>query len=355
MGDPGDVVVPARPELGSGELDDLDAGLRDRLQALEELLWSGAAQVDVAGTVPPGHLDALAKAGLYGIFAPVDEGGLGLGYRQMCALVEDLASACTATTFLWVQHFRLLGSVLEAGTVDVAKEMRAAVIAGDRKGGVALTGLMPGPPRLTAVPVAGERWALRGEAPWVSGWGIVDTLVVVARAPDDTVVSFLLDAHAQPHLTASPCHLSALNATRTVRLEFDGLVVGPDRVLGQEAYSPTSQQSDRLRLNGSFALGVTKRCCLLIGPSPLDEQLVSCRRQLDEATDVSMPGARAAASALAVRAAHALAVIRGSRSALAGDVAERASREAAVLLVFASRPAIRSALLDQLHGPDLGS
>jgi alkylation response protein AidB-like acyl-CoA dehydrogenase len=335
-------------------LDDLDAGLRDRLQALEELLWSGAADVDFAATVPSGHLDALAKAGLYGIFAPVDEGGLGLGYDEVCAVVEDLATACTATTFVWVQHFRLLASVLD-GTVDLAKDMRAAVIAGDTKGGVALTGLMPGPPRLTAVPAAGEGWALRGEAPWVSGWGIVDALVVVARAPDDTVLSVLLDARPQPHLTAFPCRLSALNATCTVRLEFDDLVVGADRVLGRETYSLTSGPSDRLRLNGSFALGVTKRCCLLIGPSPLDEQLVSCRRQLDEATDVSMPGARAAASALAVRAAHALAVVGGSRSALAGDVAERATREAALLLVFASRPAIRSALLERLRGPDLGS
>ena len=50
-----------------------------------------------------------------------------------------------------------------------------------------------------------------------------------------------------------------------------------------------------------------------------------------------------------MRAAHAVAVSRGSRAALAGDVAERSTREASVLLVFGSRPAIKSELLRRLH------
>jgi hypothetical protein len=60
-----------------------------------------------------------------------------------------------------------------------------------------------------------------------------------------------------------------------------------------------------------------------------------------------MPLARAGACELAVRAAHALAVQRGSSSVLEGDVAERTAREAALLLTFGSRPAIRRALLQR--------
>ena len=62
-----------------------------------------------------------------------------------------------------------------------------------------------------------------------------------------------------------------------------------------------------------------------------------------------MGEARASACELAVRAAHALAVGRGSTSVLVGDVAERLGREAALLLVFASRPAIKDALLRQFN------
>ncbi len=66
---------------------------------------------------------------------------------------------------------------------------------------------------------------------------------------------------------------------------------------------------------------------------------------LDAATPQTMPEARAAASAFAMRAATALVVTAGSRSVLAGEHPQRLVREAMFLLVFGSRPAIRGALL----------
>ena len=200
-----------------------------------------------------------------------------------------------------------------------------------------------------AEPVA-DGWMLRGEAPWVSGWDIVDVLLVVARGPEDTAISLLLDARPQSGLSVTPMRLSALNASRTVRLRFEDLVVPHERFLGQEPHALVHNSSERLRLNGSFPLGVIKRCCTLLGPSPLDDELRVCRERLDSANEATISAARAAACELAVRAAHVLAVSRGSRAALAGDVAERLSREAALLLVFASRAPIKEALLRKLHG-----
>jgi hypothetical protein len=51
---------------------------------------------------------------------------------------------------------------------------------------------------------------------------------------------------------------------------------------------------------------------------------------------------------LAVRAATALAVNTGSSASVAGEQAPRLMREAMFLLVFASRPGIRAALLRRL-------
>jgi alkylation response protein AidB-like acyl-CoA dehydrogenase len=61
-----------------------------------------------------------------------------------------------------------------------------------------------------------------------------------------------------------------------------------------------------------------------------------------------LPAARAAAAALAHRAAGALVVATGSSAVLAGSVAERTAREALFLLVIGSRPAIKEALLADL-------
>jgi hypothetical protein len=75
-----------------------------------------------------------------------------------------------------------------------------------------------------------------------------------------------------------------------------------------------------------------------------------CRAALESSTPETVTGTRAAAAALALRAAAALAVAGGSRSVRPGGHAERSLREAAFLLVFGTRPAIREALLDRLLG-----
>ena len=61
-----------------------------------------------------------------------------------------------------------------------------------------------------------------------------------------------------------------------------------------------------------------------------------------------MSEARAAASELAVRAAAALAVREGSPSVTVEQQVQRLTREALFLLVFGSRPGIKSALLRRL-------
>jgi alkylation response protein AidB-like acyl-CoA dehydrogenase len=314
------------------------------VRTLAERFWADAGSVDAAGELPAAHLRGLAGAGLYGIFAPVELGGLGLDYAQACAAVEELASGCLASTFVLIQHFGLLATLLDESTPEPLRaSLLGPAIRGEARGGIALAGLLPGPPRLTARPAPGG-WLLDGHAPWVTGWGHIEFVVVAARGPADSVVTVLVDAGPQPGLTAERQRLAAVHASATVRLGFDGLFVPDARYIGQRPFDPVRQQSERLRLNGSLALGTARRCCTLIGPSALDDELTRTRDRLDTASTEAMPAARASASELAVRAAHALAVHRGSAAALAGDDAERLAREAAFLLVFGSRPAIKEAL-----------
>jgi alkylation response protein AidB-like acyl-CoA dehydrogenase len=312
-----------------------------------ELLSNDAARVDTADSIPISHLDQLAALGLYGVFAPTVDGGLGLGLSEMSTFVEELAAACLATTFVWIQHFRLLAAVLDPTGPPILRNQYFKVISGEVRGGVALGGLQPGPARLHATPTP-DGWRLDGDAPWVSGWGVVDELFIAARGPDNTVVNIVIDAHEQQGLEVTRHHLSALNASATVRLVFNSLAVESERMVGQIPHDPSRETPEGLRVNGSLALGVTRRCCALLGPSPFDDELMSRRSDLDHATMESMAQARAGACELAARASHALAVYRGSSSVMSGDIAERTTREAALLLTFGSRPAIKKALLKDL-------
>jgi alkylation response protein AidB-like acyl-CoA dehydrogenase len=319
----------------------------------DDVLFPDAMRVDHLDAVPAAHLDALAGEGLFGAPAPVEAGGLGLGLPELSAVVEEVAGGCLATAFVWIQHFGLLMTLARAGVpADVRNRWLGPACRGSLRGGIALTGLMPGPPQLRARPADGG-WRLDGTAPWVTGWGLVDLIVVVARGPDDTVVTLIMDAASQPGLTVSRQRLSAVDASVTVRLGFDAVEIPRERFQGQAPYDPAaSAQPEALRVNGSLALGVAGRCCRLLGPGPLDDELAECRVRLDEALEggpAAMATARASASELAVRATAALAVRDGSSSITADQHAQRLAREAVFLLVFGSRPAIKTALLHQLR------
>jgi hypothetical protein len=106
-----------------------------------------------------------------------------------------------------------------------------------------------------------------------------------------------------------------------------------------------ARDASGLRTNGSMALGVAARCLRLLGPSALDDELLQVRAELDAGDATTFPAGRAAACELAVRAAAMLLVSGGSGAVEVGTHAERLHREAAMLLVFGSRPSIRTQLL----------
>ena len=311
----------------------------------EDVLLPAALATDAADVVPAENLDALAAAGLYGLFAPPEVGGLGAG-PEVPAVLEVLAAGCLTTTLVWMQHFGLLGSLLAPGPLQ--DTWLADACAGRRRGGIAFGGLLPGPPVLTATRDDDGGWVLDGFAPWVSGWGRIDTLHVAARGPDETIVNVALDAREGSGLTVERQRLAAVDASATVRVDLASVAVPSDRVLGVAPYDPEGSLGTSLRINGSLALGVARRCCALLGPSVLDDQLDAHRALLDGADADAMAGARAAAAAFAVRAASALAVHTGSRAVLRTEHAQRLAREALFLLVFGSRPMIREDLLTRL-------
>ncbi len=318
-------------------------------QLADDLLFPEAMRVDGLDALPAAHLDALAAEGLYGASVPVQFGGLGLDLEAACAVTEELASGCLTTTFVWLQHRGLAMTLAAEGTPAALRDRwLGPVCRGQVRGGIALAGIIPGPPLLRARP-SGDGWQLDGEAPWVTGWGLIDLLLVLARGPGDSIVTLILDAAAQPGLTVTRQRLSAVNASVTVRLGFDGVLVPADRFAGQAPFDPAeSLRPDRMRINGSLALGLVSRCTRLLGPGPLDDEMAACRERLDDAITAeaaAMAEARAAASELAVRATAALAVRDGSRSVTADQHAQRLAREAVFLLVFGSRPGIKSALL----------
>ena len=314
----------------------------------EDVLFPAALATDASDLLPVSHLDLLAREGFYGIAGPVDAGGSNLDPTTTTSVVEALASGCLTTAFVWLQHRNPVRAVAASDAPGLRDAWLAALCRGERRAGIALAGNRPGPPILRASSTAHGDVVLDGEAPWVSGWGRIDVILVTAR-DGDRVVSVLVDANESPTLLAERLHLVGANASGTVTLRFHDHVVSAERVVGTEPHADVlARDATGLQLNGSLALGVVDRCCRLMGPSAFDDQLVAVRGSLEDATPEDLPAARAAASVLAVRATAALTVAHGSRSILTDQHPQRLAREAQFLLVFGSRPLIKGELLRRL-------
>lgn len=316
----------------------------------EEVLWPAAAAIEAADRVPAQYLDALAQAGLYDL--PADPPSAG-------AVVEALAGASLATAFVWIQHHGPL-RLLEAVGGPLADRYLGPMRRGELRAGIAYAALRrPGPPAVRAHP-QGEAWVLDGHAPWVTGWGLVDLMLVGARhqgtltdpaGPQvDQMVWCLLPARERPGLEATRLRLEVLEASSTFRLDFDGTLVPPEEVVLVESFERWRQRDRAGRsLNGHLALGVASRACELAGSDELAKQVSLLRDQLLEGDPGQVAGLRAAASLLALRAAAALVATGGGRSVEKGSHAARLMREATFLIVFGQTADIRAAQLAGLE------
>lgn len=320
----------------------------------EEVLWPDAGEIDRSPNVPRAVLDRLAEAGLYGLVGPRVAGGADASAEECASVIEALGGASLASAFVWVQHHSTV-RVVAGARPAVRDQWLPELCAGRVRSGIAIGALRrPGPPSMVAASTPDGAVRLTGSAPWVTGWGLVDVIMVAAREGDDLVWA-LIDAVPAPTLRSDRLRLAAVDASSTVLLHLDGHPVPPERVLWREGYAEwRSRDAAGLGTNGALAIGVAARSASLLaakefpGADELVGEVDRCRRRLIAAPADGIVAARTACSLLAVRAATALVAAGGGRSVEVTDPAQRLAREAMFLLVFGQTRDIRAAQLEQL-------
>lgn len=325
-------------------------------EVAEDVLFPAADSVDADGEIPSSHFAALAEAGFYGLAAPPDRGGPALDTGELVAVVEILCGGCLATAFTWMQHHGVVSSLASSPNHDLRERLWDGLVNGSVRGGVAFAGAIPQPPLLYARRVDGG-YVLDGVAPFVTGWDIGDVLQLSARDEfDDSIVHLVVDATATEAVVVEELPLIAARGSNTVRLRLDGFEVPDARVAN--VTSPEVFAAGQVFgswLNGCMATGVARRCRTELAErgvdvDPFESAADTVRERLDKALTGAgdLYDARAAASELAIVTAAALVTATGSAASIGGSTAERLMREATLTLVAASRPQIRSALLDRL-------
>lgn len=300
--------------------------------------------------VPVGHLDALARAGLYGMHGP--DGVPAAAGRE---IFEVLAGACGVTFFVWVQHHAPVRLLVRSANASLRERYMGGLCSGRIRGGVAFAYLRrPGPAAVVAQRVPGG-YRIDGEAPWVTSWGLAGVFAVAARLDDD--VLFALVGGSSPALRASaPLALLAMGASSTVRLAFDGVFVPDDDILERIPFSRWQAEDRVVTAQPNPAVfGIAATCVRLLGETPLAAELDDLRRRSYALADAPDPDLNALVEArgrsleLAVRAATALVVSTGGKAMSTGHPAQRLLREAAFFTIQAQTPAVRAATLLQLR------
>jgi alkylation response protein AidB-like acyl-CoA dehydrogenase len=317
------------------------SAIRTAEDLTENLLFPRSLEVDAADIVPETHLRALAEAGLYGIETA------DLSASERWRIAEILVSGCLATAFVWVQHHAAVRGLLGSDNCPLRDRWLEPLTAGVRRAGLAIGGVRPPVPSLRASRTDGG-WLFDGVVPWVTGWGLIDMMLTGAVVDDREEVWTLIPAEPAEGLSAERYRLVAADASATVALTFAGHFVPDELVVGVELHVAPPGNDGGGRSNGSLALGVTRRACLLMGPSPIDSELDAVRGRLDGASDDEMANARAEACELAFRATARLVVHTGSRAIGLDHHAQMLARQAQFTAVFGTRPAIRASLLEEL-------
>ena len=323
-------------------------------QLADEVLRERALAVDASGDVPEHNLDLLRDAGFYGLWAPVEVGGCGLDELERLPILEAMAGGCLTTAFVWTQHGGASANAARTPTGSPIHDRWARALAtGEARGGVAFAHVLRPEPCLFAERCT-DGWKLSGTAPFVTGWGHIDAVLVAAHDAD-RLVWMLLPADEAPTLRSRRLRLAAVDSSVTVELHFEGHPAADDEVIEIIDYSTwLSLYRQGLRTNGALMLGVASRALSLLGPSPLDAELDAARAALYAAEVDEMPECRAQVGYVGIRATSALVSSIGGRAITREHHAQRLAREALFLLVQGQTAQIRTGHLHRLTAPAPG-
>jgi alkylation response protein AidB-like acyl-CoA dehydrogenase len=345
----------------------------------DELLAPTAEQTDQAELLPAGHLRQLAEAGLLGIAIPAAYGGRGASRQVLREYQETLAAACGVTTFVQMQHVSA-GALVAGGENEALKrDLLPRLAAGERLCSLAFSHLRrPGPPMVRAA-WDGEAWRFDGVAPWMTGWGRMDEVVLAGTLDDGRFLYVAAPLEEGPALAASPpMRLCAMTASGTVSLTLRQFRVGPERYL--KTVTPEQMRADDLTAAlgpTALSLGVARASAghvrslaearasapLAAVATALAAEIAALRSEVDawadRVADVDYPAnalrLRADAVELGTRAAHAAVVAGGGSANRLDHPAQRRYREALAYTLLAQTRDVQAATLARLTGAQVSS
>jgi alkylation response protein AidB-like acyl-CoA dehydrogenase len=183
--------------------------------------------------------DAMAEAGLLGVWIPKEYGGAGAGVLNLCLCVEELSRACGGIGVAYAVN--ALGSfpILLSGTEEQKKKYLPQVSSGEKLIAFGLSEKFAGSDAASLRARAEQTdtgWKINGEKKWTTNGGVAELYTVFAVTDPESQrarVSAFIVEKSDPGFSISKTEdKMGIRAVPVVELDFTDCEIPADRLLG---------------------------------------------------------------------------------------------------------------------------
>lgn len=183
--------------------------------------------------------EAMAEAGLLGVWIPEEYGGAGAGVLDLCLCVEELSRACGGVGVAYAVN--ALGSfpILLGGTEEQKQKYLPSVASGERLIAFGLSEKYAGSDAAslrTRAEAASGGWVINGEKKWTTNGGVADLYTVFAvtnpESQRDRVSAFIVEKGDPGFSIKKIEDKMGIRAVPVVELDFENCAIPENRLLG---------------------------------------------------------------------------------------------------------------------------
>src|SRR5919198_1111439 len=313
-----------------------------------------AREIDEQERVPFEVLKKAGELGLLGVPFPEQYGGADAGVVGYCVLMEELQRKCASTATIIGAHAQLCAmSIYLSGSDDQKQRYLQALCEGRKLGAWALTEPGAGSDAAhirTTATQQGDDWVLNGSKMWITNGSFADVLVVFAANDRSLgarggITAFIVEKDFPGFRVGKVDEKMGLRGSYTAELVFEDCAVPEANVLGEvgAGFRTALAALDVGRVSlAAGAVGTSQHL--------LETAIAHSKRRQQFGRPIAANQAiqwMLADSAVEIHAARLMVY----DAAWKLDHGVRASREAAIVKVFASEMANRVAdRVLQIHG-----
>lgn len=210
-------------------------------QIAREKILPIRAELDETEEFPRDILNALAQADLFGLYIPVEYGGMGGGIFENCLAVEKLGQACIGVATSFAASGLGAYPILLYGGEELKRKYLTQIARGKRLAAFGLTEPGAGSDvsgiRTTAVK-DGDCYIINGSKQWITNGGeaeIYSVLAITDRAKGPRGASFFVVEKGDPgFFFGKKENKLGIRASVTRELIFQDCRVPADRLIGRE-------------------------------------------------------------------------------------------------------------------------